>query len=735
MATVSGFPAPFGLGPWLVQAELNRITGPGGAHQIEPRIMRVLLVLAARAGGVVTRQDLLDEVWAETIVGEEILTRAVSELRRVFGDDARQPAYIETIRQHGYRLIMPVGPAPAVESSDVTAESTSPVPSMPDAGVTAAASQAVDPLPGPALPEARRLAGTLVGRALPLLLVAAVAILAVTLPRWWRGEAPPPPAAPQPLTTYPGRELHPALSPDGARVAFAWSGPDGRAPGIYVKQRNSETALRLTDEPGWSAWPAWLPGGQTVAFVQSVDTISAICLVPSLGGPVRRLCEVESLVEGLDAAPDGEHLAWASREPGGGPFRVRGLSLADPATAWLPVPATGPGGDVQPRFAPDGRWLAWVALGPGGDGTLTCAPVAGGKPHVVARARGAVGGLAWTPDSRRLIYAAAPAGAYGLWQVARETGHPEPVPLTAEFAWNPTVAPATGDLAFEQVRMDHDIWRLQTVAHDPWRFETSPFLVSTRWESDADLDPAAGRVAFVSSRSGSPQIWLCGAEGDDPTQLTDLDAAAVSRPCWAPDGSRVAFRAVTARAATVMVVAAAGGRPRPVPLEADDVLLAGWSADGRTLLVSADLGDGWQVHRVDPLDGNRQTLTRGGGLTAAESPDGHQLFHTRPGLAGLWVQDLTDSSPPVVEIPGLLAGDRGAWRLTASGIHWVMRVRGRAILMRYDLDSRQSLPLAELPGLVAGTLAVSAGSETVLFTRVGEIAGDLMELKGFAALE
>jgi dipeptidyl aminopeptidase/acylaminoacyl peptidase len=388
---------------------------------------------------------------------------------------------------------------------------------------------------------------------------------------------------------------------------------------------------------------------------------------------------------------------------------------------------------VSPRFAPDGRSLAWVAVGPGGDGTVICAPAAGGEPRVVVQAHGPVGGLDWEPDSRRLVYAAAPAGGFGLWQVEREGGRAAPLGLGADFAWNPSIAVLTGDLAFEQVRLDQDIWRLRAVAREPWRFETAPFLVSTRWEADADLDPVSGRVVFVSSRSGSPQIWVAGPEGADPARLTALAATAVSHPRWSPDGLRVAFRAVSGQGATVMVVAAAGGPARAAPLEAADVLLADWSRDGRSLLVAADLGDGWQIHRLDPVDGSRQTLTRRGGLTAAESFAGPSLFHTRPGLAGLWRQNLAGADEPVLEIPGLLESDRSAWRLTEGGIHWVMRAGGRAVLMHHDLATGRSLPLAELPDFATGTLAVSRGGDAVLFTRAGEAAGDLMLLEDFAA--
>lgn len=710
MTRPSGFPAPFRLGPWLVQAELNRITGPDGAHQIEPRVMRVLLVLVEAAGGVVTRQRLLDEVWADAVVGEEILTRAVSELRRVLGDDARRPAYIETIRQHGYRLLGPIEPAdaaaPVVDSAP-----------LPPAPVTD-----VPPPPAtlPAGRRGRRLAG-------PWFLAAILAVAALLAAHQWaRRESRPPAAEPLPLTSYPGRELHPALSPDGTRVAFAWSGPDGSEPGIYVKLRSSETALRLTAEPGWPAWPAWLPDGQSLAFAQSADTASAICLVAALGGPVRRLRTVPSLVDGLAVDPAGERLVWAAKGRSDGSYRLSGLALSDPDAPWNPAPATGALGDVQPRFSPDGRSLAWVALEPGGSGTIYRAALAGGGPERVVNARGPVAGLAWTPGGDRLVYAAAPGGTFALWEVGAGGGHPRPLLAAAEFCLHPTLAAATGDLAWEQVRLDQDIWGLRVAGHEPLRFETAPFVVSTRWEADADLDPATGRVVFVSQRSGRPALWTAGPDGSGPAPLIEVAGAVLSSPRWSPDGARVAFRSVRDGGAEVMVVAPAGGRSRSVPLEAEDALPTGWTADGRALLVAADLGDGWQVHRLDPVDGARQTLTRDGGLTAAESADGRTLYHTRPGRAGLWRLAQTPGAVPELLIPALPPGDRGAWRLSGDGIHWVLRTRGAAVLMRLELGTGASRPLAELPGCAGGTLAVSADGSLVLFAHVGEAEGDLM---------
>lgn len=70
--------------------------------------MRVLAVLAETPGEVVSRADLFEAVWADTVVNDEALTRAVSELRKALGDDA--PGAIETIRGTGYRLALPIEP-------------------------------------------------------------------------------------------------------------------------------------------------------------------------------------------------------------------------------------------------------------------------------------------------------------------------------------------------------------------------------------------------------------------------------------------------------------------------------------------------------------------------------------------------------------------------------------------------------------------------------------------------
>ena len=88
-----------------VEPSLNSVTGPAGTVRLEPKVMQVLVLLAAHAGQVVAKERLMATVWPDAFVTDDVLTRAISELRRVFGDDAKESRFIQTIPKSGYRLI------------------------------------------------------------------------------------------------------------------------------------------------------------------------------------------------------------------------------------------------------------------------------------------------------------------------------------------------------------------------------------------------------------------------------------------------------------------------------------------------------------------------------------------------------------------------------------------------------------------------------------------------------
>jgi len=105
------------IGEWRVDSSSGVLNRADEQTRVEPRVMAVLLDLAAHAGHVRSKDDIIEAVWAGTYVGEAALSRCISELRRTLGDDARDPKYIETLPKRGYRLVAQVRTlAPDTES-------------------------------------------------------------------------------------------------------------------------------------------------------------------------------------------------------------------------------------------------------------------------------------------------------------------------------------------------------------------------------------------------------------------------------------------------------------------------------------------------------------------------------------------------------------------------------------------------------------------------------------------
>ena len=109
------------FGPFEIDPEAQQLRRAGAVLRIQPQPFKVLLALVSRAGEVVTREQLRQELWGdETFVDfEHGLNYCVRHIREVLGDEAQTPHYVETIPRRGYRFIARVeseGLAPLKDS-------------------------------------------------------------------------------------------------------------------------------------------------------------------------------------------------------------------------------------------------------------------------------------------------------------------------------------------------------------------------------------------------------------------------------------------------------------------------------------------------------------------------------------------------------------------------------------------------------------------------------------------
>ena len=95
----------FQFGDWLVSPEANIVSNGDAKTQLEPRVMAVLRYLCRHPGAVIPAEEILQACWGSNELGDNPVHKAITQLRRAFGDSSTEPRYIETIRKRGYRAI------------------------------------------------------------------------------------------------------------------------------------------------------------------------------------------------------------------------------------------------------------------------------------------------------------------------------------------------------------------------------------------------------------------------------------------------------------------------------------------------------------------------------------------------------------------------------------------------------------------------------------------------------
>ncbi len=97
--------ASFEINGWLVEPNQNTIARAAQTQKLDHKVMALLSYFSNNPGRDLGKDEILEAVWGSSMVSEEVLTVAVSSLRKAFGDDPAAPIYIKTIPRHGYHFL------------------------------------------------------------------------------------------------------------------------------------------------------------------------------------------------------------------------------------------------------------------------------------------------------------------------------------------------------------------------------------------------------------------------------------------------------------------------------------------------------------------------------------------------------------------------------------------------------------------------------------------------------
>ena len=539
-----------------------------------------------------------------------------------------------------------------------------------------------------------------------------------------------------PLTSYLGNECCASFSPDGNQVAFVWDGQGQDNQDIYVKLIGTEHAVRLTNDPAPDYSPAWSPDGRYIAFLRDLPGSKAgVFLVPAIGGPERKLAEISvpdiSVVGigfgGLSWLPDGKWLAATDQNS------IFALSLTTGEKRKLTLPPAGQIDDT-PAFSPDGRTLAFSRHSTLSAAeifllTLSADPAPQGEPKQITLKRQVSKSPVWTANGREIIFSSGPYIAPGesdLWRVPVSGGEPQSL-FTSARGLTPAISRQGDRFAYSRLFSDLNIWRLPVPGPNNKASRPVSLIASTYDEEAPQYSPDGKRIVFVSRRSGSSEIWVCGSDGSNALQLTSLGAT--GSPHWSPDGRRIVFDSNAGGQFEIYVMDAGGGTPQRLTQRKADDAVPSWSRDGRSIYFVSNRTKDWQIWKMPAEGGEAVQVSKHGGHIAYESLDGRYVYFARtPGQTSIWRVPVGGGDETKVVESAL----GQVFTVAEKGIYFVtLNSDGAWVFQFHSFATGKVTTLAEIRQPVSWGVSVSPDERYILYTQEDQTGSDLMLVENF----
>jgi Tol biopolymer transport system component/DNA-binding winged helix-turn-helix (wHTH) protein len=629
----------FRFGPYESRPRSRELYKHGLKLKVRPQPLQVLNLLLNRAGDVVSREVLREELWsAETFVDfEHSLNTAVKEIRATLGDSPLTPRYIETLPRLGYRFIAPVEVINGV--SDLV-PSAAPGTSNHNGNPASVAATIPPDIPASEISgeAARRnqnrhpylwLAATLA--AVGVALAISAIIWSQKTEYFWRN--PIADARFQMVTDFDGIEEAAAVSRDGHFVAFL-SDRDGQMD-VWVTQISSGEFHNLTrgrmpelTNPSVRTL-GFSPDGSSVTFwvrkkPSSTGSDISIWAVPTLGGQPRPY--LEDVAE-LDWSPDGSRLIYHTPGPGDPMFVSDGTGVSGGQPIF-----TAPSGlhSHFPLWSPDSKFIYFVQGSLPDKLDIWRITPSGGIPQQITSHAGRVT-YPVLLDRRTLMYLASDRDGSGPWLYSMDVERRIPHRVVSGLdRYTSLSASADGRrLVVTLARQKRTLWRLP-IADSPNQV-SAPARISLTTSTGFSPRLGPDYLLYASASGASDSIWKL-ANGAGTELWNGAEAQIFGGPAISSDGRYVAFSVRQHGKALLYVMQSDGANARIV---ADSLDLQGapaWAPDGQSLTSAANDHGVPRLFRV-PLDGHAPSLfVQEYSVDPAWAPDGQFVVYSGPDI-------------------------------------------------------------------------------------------------------
>jgi DNA-binding winged helix-turn-helix (wHTH) protein/Tol biopolymer transport system component len=611
------------IGDWQTVSANNEICCEDKIIQLEPKAMAVLLYLAKHQNRAVPIQELLDNLWQGIKVGDNTIRRLITQLRKAFGDDSKQPRYIDTVPRKGYRLIAKVSPVPIINKTLLSNK--------------------------------------------PKFIIATLSLLFVLVITWlsstlykdvhWLEEG-----VISLVTNLPGRELAPSFSPDGKAIIFAHAESNSGRYNLRIQKMSDNSSYTLGGIKGNPFSPTWSPDGKHIAYtdMQGCNIVVAEIATDwkSLINPKQIHSCGEYTFPQLAFSSDGNNLYFSDQNSDSGFISHLRYALDTGEKKRLRFENSELENNYF-KLLPHPHKKLWILLSFANDKTKVWSynPVKKQSKQLYS----------FEGFSHHLDFCGANNTAiiFGedeqLVKIGLDGNHQKfEFNEVSEFSYL-TCSPSENALLFASRRRHHSLVRQANprLVNAP-KLQNQFVFRSSQNEESPVYSSQGNKLAFISDRSGDWQLWSAGKK--PPTLVSQHKYS--SKPsilAWSIDDTQLLIL-IASRLAVINI---AEGNRQWLTTEQELVGSADWSSDNKTVFYNSKKTG--NIYRLDleTKNGIPEMVSAGNQILIGK--DGRYIYYTKLDHPGLWQLNLERGHEQLLTelIPG-----SSQMQITSQGIYF-----------------------------------------------------------------
>lgn len=642
---------PLRVGEWCylpAQDKLVKLDGQGQVvvtAELDNLCQKALTYFLRNAGRLITRDELLGDVWGVRDVSDGRISRVIRVLRVTLGDDSKEPRYIETIPKRGFRFVAEVVPvheqAPPLVEDELLEES------LPVQTALPLFDESLEPLETTVEPATQSLSRRYIWLSLGALMLVLLAGW------WWRPlDAAIPYLRFTPISNLAGSERSVDVSTDGRFLVYVHTPANSREEQLVLQQRNgSDRRVLLKVNGELLSGPQFTPDGLTIFYQRqtvgksceirkiSLDAASAKVLADTL----EIKCNPKNFRARMSISPDGRYLVFPDYQEDSGNIALMLYSFNGGKPERLTVPPATSRGDIMATFAADSDTLAFIRDVGQTTGQIWVMSLTEREPRMLHQPHDRYpAGLTWYDNDSKILF---PGAQHHIRQLDVQTGEVSSLAITD--------APTRDLVALDAhtlIASSGENWQVHLIkSANPLLAPAEPNVEQSLSEALIELNPVAGQPdAVVNRRSGLQYVALRYADGNQQKLAEFASDFFITEFDYSNDGQSL----LVGHADTLWILRQ-GQEPIQVNKANERVGSASWGGQGRYVYFFLSRQGHWLLHRFDVVS-RETTFVSDQYDFYQESPSGNYRVwrHTSDGkfyfeLKGFPAKqiDLTDVSP------------------------------------------------------------------------------------------